>query len=287
MAKQEIVCCSAGEPEHQLSEEGQNELSILFLRCVEDYFNGKLSVESFAESKTAQKLRKAILAQLLEAVRKGFENVPSFSYDNTDKELFKRILDNVYTFAGFKNYQTIKALGAYLVNEQGEVRSFAEFKKIALQEVHTKYNLAWLEAEYNTTYAQAQNASRWVQFEAEKDLFPYAKYNTQKDANVREAHKALQGFMAHLDDPIWDKIAPTKAWQCRCYLSTITADEFTATPNKTINPAPLPPNSPFSGGNVGKTGVVFGEKHPYFEVTEPERERVQSVLRAERNEALE
>ncbi len=257
------------------------------MKCVDDYFHNKLNLENFGENKTAKKLRKAIVNQLFEAVKGGFESVDSFTYDNTDKELVKRILNNVYTFAGFKNYQTIKALGAYLVDESsGNVRSFAEFKKIVLQEVHSKYNLQWLEAEYNTTYAQAQNASRWVEFEADKDLFPYLKYHTQKDANVRYAHKALEGFTAHIDNPIWDKIAPVKAWQCRCYLSNITEKDFKATPVKEINPPELPPNSPFAGGNVGKTGVVFGENHPYFAVKPPEKAAVNTVIEAERVEVF-
>jgi hypothetical protein len=262
----------------------------LFLKCISDFFKGILTLENWNDNKKAKKLREIITNSLLNAVDIGYKSplTPEggtkkgidIAYNAKDLELLKRINDNIYTFAAYKNYQTIKELGNYLKDSNGDIRSFADFRKAVLQDVHAKYNLQWLEAEYNTTYAQAQNASRWTDFESNKDLFPMLKYNTQRDANVRDGHKVLQGIVAPIDDEIWDRISPVRAWQCRCYLTSHQASEVTVTRDLPDIPK-LPKNSPFSGGNVGKTGVVFGEQHPYFNVSGEEKARIKSVIEKE------
>jgi SPP1 gp7 family putative phage head morphogenesis protein len=276
----EIVCCDSQPNDFHIPPESENNLLNLFLKCISDFFKGILTLENWNDNKKAKKLREIITNSLLNAVDIGYKegkNNLNLAYNAKDLELLKRINDNIYTFAAYKNYQTIKELGNYLKDTNGDIRSFADFRKAVLQDVHTKYNLQWLEAEYNTTYAQAQNASRWVGFEANKDLFSMLKYNTQLDANVSDEHKILHGIVAHIDDPIWDRISPVRRIQCRCYLTSHQASEVTVT--KVLPDIPnLPKNSPFSGGNVGKTGVVFGENHPYFDVSSEDKERIKKVI---------
>ncbi|CDF80583.1 phage Mu protein F-like protein [Formosa agariphila KMM 3901] len=113
-------------------------------------------------------------------------------------------------------------------------------------------------------------AAKWQGFQRNKTRYPYLKYKTVGDEHVRDDHAGLDGFIAHIDDPIWDRIYPPNDWRCRCYVvQTNQAPEDDAVPDlKFMKPA-------FSV-NVGKTGVVFNDQaHPYFIIPKKDEKRMQ------------
>jgi len=139
-------------------------------------------------------------------------------------------------------------------SKDGTLRTFAQFRSEALQ-LSDKYNKNWLQAEYQTAVIGSQSAARWLD---------YAKrggsliLRSQRDGRVRDAHKLYDGAQYPVDHPFWDTWYPPNGWRCRCFV--VWRREAT-----TKEPEGLPENNPFPN-NPGKTGMVFPDSLPYFEV---------------------
>lgn len=178
------------------------------------------------------------------------------SYSKSHNKTVQQLRQNIYQFSAAKTFQQLQHFNSLLVDENGKERSFSSFKNAVLT-VHPKYNVNYLQAEYQTAKASAQMARKWQTFERNRDRFPYLKYKTVGDEHVRDDHQKLHNFTAHIDDPIWNKIYPPNDWRCRCYVvQTNQASDEPAPDISFIDPE-------FSI-NVGKTGVIFSPEHPYF-----------------------
>lgn len=61
-----------------------------------------------------------------------------------------------------------------------------------------------------------------------KSIKPYLKYCTQKDALVRDKHRAFDGIVLPKDDPFWDSHYPHVTmhdYGCRCYVLAVGESE--------------------------------------------------------------
>ncbi|WP_166964638.1 phage minor head protein [Yeosuana marina] len=135
-------------------------------------------------------------------------------------------------------------------------------------EKHPKYNQNYLQAEYQTAKASGQMAAKWEGFQRNKERYPYLKYMTVGDDHVRDEHQALHGFIAHIDDPIWDSIYPPNDWRCRCYVVQTNQDPSKEAPDISFM-------KPEFSVNVGKTGKVFNNQaHPYFIIPKKDEDRM-------------
>ena len=122
----------------------------------------------------------AIADRLKEGVYKGFgidfnelkdKAVSGFKFDVKDLELLTELRENTYMFSAAKTFNEVLDFRGVMVNGDGEIKPFKEFKQdmLALDE---QYNKNWLRAEYDTAYGQAQSAVAWNQFEKNKDVLP-------------------------------------------------------------------------------------------------------------------
>lgn len=121
--------------------------------------------------------------------------------------------ENINVFSGAKTFDQIKESQRLILDKKGVLRPFKEYLA-DVEELNALYNKAWLETERITALAQAQNARQWLDFEKDKESFPYLKYHTQEDSRVRHSHKALNGFTAKVDDPYWSGIMPQNDFRC-------------------------------------------------------------------------
>lgn len=175
---------------------------------------------------------------------------------------------NIGRFSGAKTFQEIKSLTDAAFTPDGKKTPFAQFKEKALK-IDANYNVNWLKTEQNTVITQSQNARKWIKYEEQKSLFPYLKYITVGDERVRVSHKALNGLIARVDDPIWNRIMPQNEWGCRCIV--IQLHEAEVTPKAEIEAkteklfAEFKKNPEFDY-NPGKVGYIFDEKQGYFKV---------------------
>ena len=163
---------------------------------------------------------------------------------------------NLFRFSGAKTFAQLQEMNG-LLRKDGQVRSWKDFKADALK-INTNYNRNYLQAEFQTARQAAHHARDWQGHVRDKDLFPSLEYKTVGDALVRDEHNALNGIVRPVDDPFWDTYYPPNGWRCRCY---VRPSEATA-PSGATPKAPV--IKPEFSGNVGKTGVVYADKHPYF-----------------------
>jgi SPP1 gp7 family putative phage head morphogenesis protein len=171
---------------------------------------------------------------------------------------------NIYEFSAAKTFQEVLDIQAAIVDPEGFIRPFADFKETA-DEMWDMYNVTHLETEYNTAINQSLSAREWSDLEESgaKKLM----YQTQNDPNVREEHAALDGLVYPIDDPFWNTYMPLNGWNCRCFVVEAfdepVSPKLTRAERAEIN-TQVPP---LFRVNPGKDRLIYDkDKHPYFDV---------------------
>lgn len=192
-------------------------------------------------------------------------------FEGKDAELAESLRTNTWLFSGAKTYQQIREMSEFIA----ESVSFKDFKDKILP-VYDKYNVDWLRAEYNTAIGQAKQAAQWSDFERNKELFPYIRYNAVMDANTSNICRPLDGVTLPVNDSFWNKYSPLNHFNCRCVLEKIDKyEDVTVTPKRDVEKITKELNEtvqPEFKMNPGKDGYIFSEKHPYFEVAPKDKE---------------
>lgn len=224
-------------------------------RIIREIYAGNIQAGDVDE-RLAQKVAVTISKAISEGYADRFTGV---AWESPDWEMIRNLERNVYQFSFAKNYEQLKATTAALHDREGRIVPFNEFQEVASR-IGNEYNVNYLRTEYDTAIGSAQMASRWVQFSGELDVFPYWRYDTVGDKNVREEHARLNGTMLPGDDGFWDTWYPPNGWGCRCDVTQ--HDRGTLTDKSKIVP---PDNMPsMFRTNMAKDGVAFPKGHPYF-----------------------
>lgn len=101
--------------------------------------------------------------------------------------------------------------------------SFATWKETALSTGGLgALSDARLENIFRTNIQGAYNRGRTLQHEQNRRRRPYLMYDAINDSRTRPAHAEMDGFIAHIDDPIWQRWTPPCGYQCRCRLIALT-----------------------------------------------------------------
>lgn len=210
--------------------------------------------------------------EYFKATQEGYGvQLSEIDYDTPDYEMLRKLQENVYHFAGAKNYQEMKAITKELVNAEGKLRTFSEFKQVAF-EILKEYNTAWMETEYNFAVAAGQMGATWTRIQENKQDIPLLKYLTVGDDRVRPAHKELEGVTRPVDDTFWDLYYPPNGWNCRCDVLQIQTGKVTPV-NDIVTPDDMPA---LFKTNLAKNGMVFPKDHPYYTGV-PEKVKEQSA----------
>lgn len=240
------------------------------IKILENLRNGKLKPEELH-----QELMKQTADELLKAAQTGFNrNLQGINFDTPDHNYIAQLRSNLFNFAGAKSYQHLKSLNDLLFDEKGKMVPFYIFRdkveeyRSAAMKVEKRYNESWLKSEYNNAMAQAQAARRWKDFEEDADIFPNLEYRTAGDAQVRYSHQKLNKIILPINHEFWDKYYPPNDWGCRCRTRPTDAD---VTPDDEIKGITL--EGTFKN-NVGKTGYIFPEKHPYYKTNEANKKAI-------------
>lgn len=174
--------------------------------------------------------------------------------------MLTRLTQNVFSFSAAKNYQELRTITSALCDEEGHLRSFPDFRD-QVSAINAKFNQAWLQTEYDTCIATATQSARWQQFQEQKNLFPYLRYQTAGNESVRDEHRALDGVTKRVDDPFWRTYYPPNGWNCRCEAIQVPEDDVQETPEGSYK-APFIPQ--LFRTNSGQTGLIFPKGHPYY-----------------------
>lgn len=198
---------------------------------------------------------------LLNGVYTGYgKDLVSADWDTPDYETLTRLTQNVFSFSAAKNYQQLRTITDALRDEDGNLRAFLDFKE-QVSTINNKFNVTWLQTEYDTCIATATQSARWQEFKAQQSLFPYLRYQTAGDDSVRNEHQLLNGITKRIDDPFWRTYYPPNGWNCRCEAIQVPDDDAEETPGTSYNTLPI---DPMFRTNCGETGLIFPKGHPYY-----------------------
>ena len=213
---------------------------------------------------------------LKSGVDKGFAEgikgeLISIEFGSPDLLMLQDLTDNIYIFSGAKTYQNVRAMSDLLV--QPELKSsFYKFKDEALK-VFEDYNVAYLQAEYQTSLASSRMAAEWNRIVADADLLPLLEYDTVGDSRVRPTHVALDKIVRPVNDKFWTNYYPPNGWRCRCSVRQITAEEGTVTNLQGwLKPDDVPPEFMMNSGIDKYIFKTKGkDKHPYFKIAKGDK----------------
>jgi hypothetical protein len=167
---------------------------------------------------------------------------------------------NIFKFSGAKDAAMLEEINR-LLTKDGKLANWPDFKEAVLK-LNNKYNINYLQAEWQTARHSGYMANLWQEYLDNANLFPNLKYKTQEDERVRLEHELLNNTIAPITSPFWDEFYPPNGWRCRCYVVQ-TAEK----PDNNLPGVPPEDVKPEFRINTGKSGQVFkedGKAHPYF-----------------------
>ncbi len=200
-------------------------------------------------------------------------------YNVQNQAFIHQLKTSSKVFAVFKNHHQSKALAALLVDQEGKVVSFANFKKKALK-VTDKYNKVWLKTEYNTALRRGRIGSKFQKFREDERLFPNLRWIPSTAAEPRSSHIPFYGLVLPISDPFWVSQFPGNEWNCKCDIEQTRAKADSS-------PASLPTPPEGLEGNPAFTGSLIGNKHPYFKgLNESEKQQVSRIVQKETDKQM-
>jgi SPP1 gp7 family putative phage head morphogenesis protein len=215
----------------------------------------------------------AIANYLKKGLYDGFgETLATVEAETIDAELLAELRENIYLFSAAKTYQQVKDMSEAILDGD-DIRPFREFREMA-GGIFDEYNEVWLQTEYNTAIAEAQNAARWNEVEKNKKTLPLLKYSAVMDPNTSEICAPLDGTTLSVDDPFWNTFMPPNHFNCRCTVEQLTEDEGEETPRDNVGELEKEVGGQMQDlfkMNAAKDRVIFNEDHPYFDVPPEDR----------------
>lgn len=197
--------------------------------------------------------------QFMQGVNEGFgASLTSIDYATPDWQMLAALERNVWQFAAAKNYQHLRELGAALLDENGNLRTKAEFLKAVL-DINDRQMKRYFEAEYELAVAGAQMSAKWVEIQAQKHLFPLLEFDAVLDGQTTDLCRSLDGTLLPIEHPFWNQFYPPNHFRCR---STVRQRSSGAiTPEGNIPTSEIPP---MFRTNLGKQGLIFPPTHSYY-----------------------
>lgn len=169
---------------------------------------------------------------------------------------FTSMRENVWQFGAGGVREEYAALGKLSMVLQSENRDIAEEEsQRQLNALQNLYQVQYKEVEEASIEAAGIMAKKWDVITADGKML---KFRTVGDSRVRIPHAKLDGIVLPSTDSFWDKYYPPFDFGCRCDAEETNDPQYSGIiPEVKTNPG-------FSG-NVGKTGIIFTDKHPYMD----------------------
>jgi SPP1 gp7 family putative phage head morphogenesis protein len=200
MQMRNYICCHSHDIQANLSD-FLKRVGKAFLNWAERVFKGE-------QNEFDSEYSNLLFGAYAEAVGKGFDK-PSFDTNFAYRAMVEA---NLFRFSAAKTLQAGRDINALFRQYSTDYASFRR----EVDKLNLAYNKTYLSTEYDFAQATAQMGARHLQFEGEKDIFPYVQYQTVNDSRVRPAHKALDNKIVKIGTPEYDLIMPPLGWRCRC-----------------------------------------------------------------------
>ena len=187
------------------------------------------------------------------------EGISAASID-VEKAFTEAIKKNNEVFSVFRVHSLQTQMAGELLNEEGKLRTFSEFKE-ATAPIASHSVDQYLRTEYDTAVLRARQAANWQQFEAEKDVLPNLRWVPSTSSNPGADHKIWWNTVLPIDHPFWKAHKPGDRWNCKCDLEA-TDDKATKEPEGYQRKISMPDKGLES--NPGEDKVLISDKHGYF-----------------------
>ena len=205
--------------------------------------------------------RTQIDAELFEEVSRIFDAATDAGGSGSEagRDFMEQLRTNNAVFAAFKTHRMGRDMAAQLIDENGEVKSFQQFRR-DVEPIADHHVEAWLRTEYDTAIKRAHRAAEMRQFMAEADVLPNIRWLPSTAVNPRESHMPFYDHVWPVDDPFWEEHKPGDEWGCQCGWE---ATDDPVTDNSGLGGKRIEP-SPGLKGNPARTAQLFSDDHPYF-----------------------
>lgn len=198
--------------------------------------------------------------ELSRAVDKGYSIIKGIEYEEIDhiaRDILKR---NVWKFSVAKNHNDLIRLNNLLINKDGSIRAWNDFKREALSVIGTSNR--YLKTEYDTIIAGAMMSRKWQDIQRDKYIFPLVQFKVVQDDRTSEICSPLHNIICKVDDPFLAHYFPPNHFNCRTDVIKLRDGE--PTPQKELPYIDIP--KAFLN-NVGETGEIFTKDNPYIKNT--------------------
>lgn len=137
------------------------------------------------------------------------------------KELSENLRQTAWYVSGVMSGRILEQIREKLIQARIEGHGRDWFTQEVIADAET--TAAHVETVFRTNAASAAGAGRWKQYNDPEvaDLFFGYRYLSQGDHRSRPLHKAMNGFMALKDDPIWKTIWVPNGYNCRCKIRPV------------------------------------------------------------------
>ena len=174
--------------------------------------------------------------------------------------------NNGFIFSGLKTFHALREVGLSMLDDQGNVKPFDDFRK-DVQQINKNYNVNWLNAEYKHALGSSLMAVKWNDLKQDTDRY-FLQYRTAQDSRVRPDHAALDGITLPADDPFWSKYYPPNGWGCRCQAVQVRRSKYQPSDPKEAmklgDEATETLKQQMFRYNAGTEMALFPPKHPYY-----------------------
>lgn len=131
-----------------------------------------------------------------------------------------------FTVARVADDRVIEQIRAEMEKTIAEGGTKIQFRR-AVQANAASLAKAHINTVFRTNIQTAYMAGRFEQLTASDvvEVFPFWRYRTVGDAAVRPAHRAMEGFTARWDDPVWKTWYPPNGYNCRCTIESLMDED--------------------------------------------------------------
>ena len=182
-----------------------------------------------------------------------------------EDEFLRSIRHSNEVFSAFKAQAWGRTMQERLLDAQGKLRSFAEWKK-EVEPISRHHVGAWLRTEYDTAVIRAHQAAEWLEFERNKDILPNLQWMPTTSVSPESSHQLFwsKPVILPVDDPFWKEHRPGDRWNCKCSLDATDAD-VQRLDTEERKEAAKPEHQAQRGldGNPAYKGLIT-DKHPYY-----------------------
>lgn len=156
------------------------------------------------------------------------------------------------TVSGLTSLDQIEAVIASVTDALTKGESFADWQRMA-ELRNWELPPGRLETIFRTNVQTAYSAGHWQQFRETQNSRPYLMWSAINDSRVRPTHLAMDGYIAAIDDPIWQIWHVPAGYNCRCSQISLSASQAEA---RGLGRKQLPDAMPDPGFGGGEPGSV-------------------------------